>query len=65
MTESATRSDRNSENALSRLKNSDWKSDDSFGSEVAWVPGDSNIGRVIQSGGGHLIHAFLDLTPAV
>ncbi len=65
MTESVKRANCDSEGALSRLKNCDWKSDESFGSEVAWVPGDSNNGRVIQSGGGHLIHAFLDLTPAV
>ena len=64
MTESAKRSDGNSENALSRLKNCDWKSDDSFGSEVAWVPGDRNNGRVIQSSDGHLVHVFLDLTKA-
>ena len=48
MTESAGRSDGNSDSALSRLKNCDWKSDDSFGSEVAWVYRDSNNGRVIQ-----------------
>ena len=64
MTESANRTNRDSENALSRLKDCDWKSDDSFGSEVAWIHGDRNNGRVIQSSDGHLVHVFLDLTEA-
>ena len=64
MTESAETDIAGHQSALCRLRDCDWRSDDSFGSEIAWVPGDRNNGRVIQSAGGHLIHAFLDLTPA-
>ena len=62
LTESEESTDRISESALSRLKQCDWQPDDSFGSETAWVPGDTNNGRLIQSSEGHLVHVFLDLT---
>ena len=65
MTESSERSIKDQKSPLSRLQDCSWKADESFGSEIAWVPEDQNNGRLIQSSEGHLVHVFLDLTETV